>query len=93
MSGLEAAAAGHGLSFVTAGPGPVFFGWFADGEIGSFADHLQADASLYSRFAEQMLQAGVRIIPAGRWYLTAAHDEEDIELALDAADRAFASLA
>lgn len=93
MTGLRELAAKHGHRLVTQGPGPVFFAWFFDGDdVRSFRDHLHADAQRYGRFAELMLGEGVRIIPAGRWYLTAAHDEVDISQALAAADRALAAL-
>ena len=92
MDGLTDLARRHGHTFHTSGPGAVFFGWFSEGPVDSFHEHLKADFELYGRFAEQMLQAGVRIIPAGRWYLTAAHDDEDIDLALEAADVALSGL-
>ncbi len=86
--GLEAAAASAGRRLVTQGPGPVFFTWFLDeGDVRTYRDHLRADSTAYARFAELMLAEGVRLIPAGRWYLTAAHTEEDIEMTLAAAER------
>lgn len=92
--GLETAATEHGLRLVTQGPGPVFFAWFLDeGGVESYRDHLRADASLYARFAEHMLGEGVRVIPAGRWYLTAAHTDDHIDRSLEAAQRALATLA
>jgi len=92
--GLRAAATRYGFRLVVQGPGPVLFAWFLEaGEVRSYAEHLQADFVLYARFAELMLDAGVRVIPAGRWYLTAAHDEETIEQTLLAADHAFSRLA
>ena len=91
--GLEALGARHGHRIVTAGPGPVFFAWFLDeGDVSTFRDHLGADHARYGRFAAAMLAEGVRLIPAGRWYLSAAHDDADVERALDAADRALARL-
>ena len=91
--GLEALGARHGHRIVTAGPGPVFFAWFLDeGDVSTFRDHLGADHARYGRFAASMLAEGVRLIPAGRWYLSAAHDDADVDRALDAADRALARL-
>lgn len=58
----------------------------------SFSHHLEADHAAYARFAAAMLDEGVRIIPAGRWYLNAAHTDDDVDAALQAADRAFAKL-
>ena len=91
--GLTEIASGHGLRLVAKGPGPVFFTWFLeDGEVRTFADHLRADAAAYARFAEALLRAGVRVIPAGRWYLNAAHTDADVDRALEAADRALAAV-
>ena len=93
MDGLVARAADAGHRLVAQGPGPVFFTWFLEsGGVERFQDHLEADAALYARLAEQLLSEGVRVIPAGRWYLTAAHTEEDIERTLDAVERALARL-
>jgi glutamate-1-semialdehyde 2,1-aminomutase len=93
MDGLveRAAAAGHRL--VAQGPGPVFFTWFLEsGEVRSFRDHLRADSALYAQLAERLLGEGVRVIPAGRWYLTAAHTDEDVARTLDAVERALGRL-
>jgi glutamate-1-semialdehyde 2,1-aminomutase len=92
--GLVDIARDHGRRLVAKGPGPVFFTWFLEeGEVRTFADHLRADAAAYGRFAEELLRAGVRVIPAGRWYLNAAHTDTDVDRALEAADRAFAAIA
>jgi glutamate-1-semialdehyde 2,1-aminomutase len=92
MEGLAERAAAAGHRFVTAGPGPVFFGWFSDSPVTSYREHMQADSTKYAAWAEVMLDEGVRIIPAGRWYLTAAHRDEDVDQALEAAERAFSRL-
>jgi glutamate-1-semialdehyde 2,1-aminomutase len=92
-TGLEEAGARHGHRIVTQGPGPVFFAWFIDeGGVATFRDHLAADHARYARFAALMLAEGIRLIPAGRWYLSAAHDDADVDEALAAADRALARL-
>jgi glutamate-1-semialdehyde 2,1-aminomutase len=91
--GLAERAAEHGLRMVTQGPGPVFFAWFLDeGEVTTFDDHLRADFEAYARFAEEMLAEGVRVIPAGRWYVNGAHTDEQIEETLAAASRVFARI-
>ncbi|MEN3284470.1 MAG: glutamate-semialdehyde -aminomutase [Solirubrobacteraceae bacterium] len=93
MYGLQDVAARHDHHLVAQGAGPVFFAWLTDrDEVTSYREHLQADSAAYARWAELMLGEGVRVIPAGRWYLTAAHTEAHIDEALDAADRAFARL-
>lgn len=91
--GLVETASNHGYPLVAQGPGPVFFGWISDRPaIRSFRDHLQADHATYARFAEILLDEGVRVIPGGRWYVSAAHTQDDVAITLEAADRAFARL-
>ncbi len=94
MTGLEDAAQRHGHRLVTQGPGAVFFAWFLDeGGVHTYRDHLRADTGKYARFAEQMLHRGVRLIPAGRWYLTNAHDQEAVDRTLEAAENVLRRLA
>jgi glutamate-1-semialdehyde 2,1-aminomutase len=91
--GLEELGARHGHRLVTAGTGGVFFAWFRDdGGVTTFRDHLGSDLARYARFAALMLEEGVRLIPAGRWYLSAAHGEAEVDVALQAADRALPRL-
>ena len=52
-----------------------------------------ADRPRYARFAELLAREGVRVIPAGRWYLTAAHGDDDVDRTLAAVERALAALA
>ena len=93
MEGLSSAGERHGHRLVTQGPGPVFFSWFLDeGDVNSYSDHLRADGAKYARFSEKLLDEGVRTIPAGRWYLTAAHTEADIDRTLEAVDQVLATL-
>ena len=92
-AGLEELGERHGHRIVTAGTAGVFFVWFRDeGGVATFRDHLASDLPRYARFASLMLEHGVRLIPAGRWYLSAAHGDEEIDIALQAADRALALL-
>ncbi len=91
--GLEELGARHGHRLVTAGTGGVFFAWFRDeGDVTTFRDHLGSDLARYGRFAALMLEEGVRLIPAGRWYLSAAHGDEEVDTALQAAARALPRL-
>jgi glutamate-1-semialdehyde 2,1-aminomutase len=94
MSELMAIGEAHGHRLVAQGPGPVFFCRFLDeGGVATYRDHLRADHSGYAQFAARMLEQGIRLIPSGRWYLTCAHTQADIDRTLDAADRVLAGLA
>ena len=93
MGGLVERAAAAGRTLVAQGPGPVFYTWLLDSErVQSFRDHLRADTATYARLAECLALEGVRVIPAGRWYLTAAHSAEDVARTLAAFERALAAL-
>jgi glutamate-1-semialdehyde aminotransferase len=39
-----------------------------------------------------MLENGVRLMDDGRWFLSSAHTEEDIDRTLEIADKTFRSL-
>ncbi|HET7559059.1 MAG TPA: glutamate-1-semialdehyde 2,1-aminomutase [Limnochordia bacterium] len=94
MAGLTQLAAEAGVSLLTQGPGPVFWLWFTDQEhIDDFRTSMQADYTRYDAFSAAMLRQGVRIMPGGRWYVSAAHTDDDIEQTLAAARTAFAELA
>ena len=93
MTGLEKAGDAVGLRLVAQGPGPVFFTWFLEeGGVTTYRDHRRANGGRYARFAELLLNEGTRVIPAGRWYLNAAHTDDDVAQTLAATERALAVL-
>ena len=59
----------------------------ADSGPGSLRDTLAADKSLCSDFVLALLDEGVLALPDGRWYVSAAHSDEDIDATLAAAER------
>ncbi len=85
MGGLADMLDEAGVEAQVVGPGPAFHLAFTDGEpiydYRSFARHNDADKC--RRFAELLLDRGVRFIPRGMWYLSTAHAEQDIELTLE----------
>jgi glutamate-1-semialdehyde 2,1-aminomutase len=72
---------------VTSGGGPVFQISFMEKPARNYRDTLAANSSLYSDFAIALLDEGQLVLPDGRWYLSAAHSDEDIEATLAAAER------
>jgi glutamate-1-semialdehyde 2,1-aminomutase len=46
------------------------------------------DVAAHDRFWEALQEEGVRTIPEGTWFVSAAHTEEDVEFSLAAAGRA-----
>ncbi len=77
--------AGHHI--VTDGIGPVFQLSFMEHPARTYRDTLQSDKQMYSDFALALLDEGVLVLPDGRWYLSTAITDEDIDTTLAAAQR------
>lgn len=86
--GLETILRSHGFPAVTNGEGPVFHISFADRPPRTYRDTLAANTKLYSDFSLALLDEGILVLPDGRWYLSTAHTDKDIEATLSAAERA-----
>jgi len=71
-----------------AGEGPVFHLSFVDRQPTNYRDLLNADGQKYSDFVLALLDEGVLPLPDGRWYISAAHSDGDIERTLHAIERA-----
>lgn len=82
-NGIEQALRVAGYPVVTSGDGPVFQVSFMCDRAATYRDMLRADTSIYSDFALALLDEGVLVLPDGRWYVSAAHTEEDIDQTLD----------
>lgn len=80
----------RGFDVVTSGGGPVFYVSFMEHPARNYRETLAANSQLYSDFALALLNEGVLILPDGRWYLSTAHTEEDIDETLAAVTRAIA---
>jgi glutamate-1-semialdehyde 2,1-aminomutase len=91
-TGLMQILTGVGLPTVTAGEGPVFQVSFMERPARTYRDLLSADTTLYSDFALALLDEGVLVLPDGRWYLSTAHTDGDIDATLSAAGRAVESI-
>lgn len=91
--GIRSQLAKHGIPGLLNQIGPVFHMMFIDApEVSDFATFQQRDAAKYARFAEIMLEEGVVLRPSGLWYISAAHEEKDVDETLDAVDRALQRL-
>lgn len=85
--GLAAMLRRQDHSLHVAGEGPVFHLSFTERQPRNYRDLLTSDRQKYSNFALALLDEGVLILPDGRWYLSAAHTDEDIERTLEAVER------
>ncbi|TMJ14106.1 MAG: aspartate aminotransferase family protein [Bacillati bacterium ANGP1] len=89
MEGLRNAGAEAGVPVLVQGPGPVFHMWITPRS--SIEDPRTArteGAERYAAFAEALVRRGVRPIPGGRWYLSAAHTAEHVAQTVHAAREA-----
>jgi len=82
--GIGAAFQAAGIRVVLSGDGPVFQISFMEMPARNYRDTLAAQSAVYSDFAIALLNRGVLVLPDGRWYVSAAHSEEDIDRTLEA---------
>lgn len=85
--GLRNAAAQAGQNMVVQGVGPMLHSGFSDaGEARDYRGTLSYDKSKLGRFIAGMHDRGIRIIGRGLWYVSAAHNEKDIDQAIASAE-------
>lgn len=78
--GLREAAAKAGINMVVQGLGPIVHTGFSDhGRAVDYRDTLRHDKARLGRFIAGMHDRGIRVIGRGLWYISAAHDEKDID--------------
>ena len=80
--GIEAQAISHGLPIVYSGPPAMPFLTFAD----------DVKFARSRAFAAACAAGGVYLTPYHNWFLSAAHQERDIDQVLDVTDAAFAAV-
>lgn len=89
MDGIRQTAAQAGHSVLVQGIGPVFFAWFTERQaITSFRHNWDCDEDKFAAFQGKLINHGVRTIPSGRWYVSAAHTAEDVRQTVDAVAKA-----
>jgi glutamate-1-semialdehyde 2,1-aminomutase len=68
--------------------------WFTEQPaIADYPSSARVSREPYGRFAAAMLDHGVRVIPGGRWYVTASHTDDDVDRTIDAAAAALETAA
>ena len=85
-SGIAQALNAAGLAVIISGDGPAFQVSFMDQPASNYRDTLLAQSALYEDFALALLDQGVLTLPDGRWYVSAAHTDEDIDRTLNAVE-------
>ena len=94
MDGLRTLSVTHEEDVLIQGLGPAFHLIFTtQKELPDYrSDARSSDTERYLLFRTGMLERGVRLLNDGRWFLSTAHTEEDIDRTLDAADQTLRSM-
>jgi len=83
-AGIAGALRKAGLPVTTSGDGAVFQVSFMDHPAANYRDTLHAQTALYGDFVLALLDQGVLALPDGRWYVSTAHTDDDIDSTLAA---------
>jgi glutamate-1-semialdehyde 2,1-aminomutase len=92
MQGLRSSLEGAGIRARVIGEPPLFDVVFADGDMKDYRDTARGDAAMMKRFNQLLRENGV-LKGDSKFYISLAHDERDVDVALRAFDAAARALA
>lgn len=95
LDGLQQRADAAGVPFVTTQAGAMFGLYFSGADdIVTFEDVMASDAERFKRFFHLMLDGGVYLAPSAfeAGFTSIAHGDKELQITLDAAEKAFAAL-
>ncbi len=92
MNGLREIFTKHNLVFEIVGYPAVFNVRFDLQGPTDYRSAMKANRAMYMDFAFELLQRGVRILPRGTWFVSAAHTDADIAQTLAMVDQAITAL-
>jgi glutamate-1-semialdehyde 2,1-aminomutase len=85
MDGISEEADARGVEMMVEGPGPVFQTYMTDrSEIRNYRDYATTDDEMALRFHYALLDRGVNTVRRGLWFLSTAHDQNDVDRTLEA---------
>jgi glutamate-1-semialdehyde 2,1-aminomutase len=88
MDGIRRIAAGRGLKLLVSGFGAAFALHFtARTELRDYRDTLDDDPAALRNFLQAAMAEGIHSLPDGRFYVSAAHGEQEVEQTLAALTR------
>lgn len=94
IDGLKKAAAKTGHKLLIQGPGPMFTTAFTTAsKVSDYRGTLNANKTKLNQFIAGMHDHNIRIIGRGLWYISSAHVQEDIDVAIAAAEKVLATIA
>jgi glutamate-1-semialdehyde 2,1-aminomutase len=83
IKGIRSLAANTALPILINGVGSAFHVAFTSRqEMLNYQDTLEASPAARDVFVETMLNSGVYLLPDGRWYVSDAHTDEDVDFTL-----------
>jgi glutamate-1-semialdehyde 2,1-aminomutase len=89
MAGIRELGRKAGKKLSVRGLPPCFHVSFGEPEEAvDYRTYTRRDAAAHDRFWEALQENGVRIVPEGTWFVSAAHTEEDVGRTLEAVSRA-----
>ncbi len=89
MAGISALAQARGVSWLATGFGAALALHFTERtQLREYRDTLEDDRGKLSLFARLALEEGIYFLPDGRFYVSAAHTEQDVDATLAALGRA-----
>jgi glutamate-1-semialdehyde 2,1-aminomutase len=95
LKGLRERALAAGIPFTTNQVGGMFGCFFSDEEqVTSFAQVMSCDVGRFRKYFHLMLESGIYLAPSAfeAGFVSAAHGDEELQMTLDAAEKAFARL-
>jgi glutamate-1-semialdehyde 2,1-aminomutase len=94
INGLRAAAEKTGHQMLVQGPGPMFTIAFTTlQQVKDYRDTLSFDKGKLNRFVAAMHDHNIRIIGRGLWYISSAHQQKDIDMAISVATKVLEEMA
>jgi glutamate-1-semialdehyde 2,1-aminomutase len=93
MDGLREIGKRHGIPVLVQGTTGAFNLYFTELDVAwSARDAMQMDMVKLDNWREMLAEEGLLLMRGGRWYLSAAHSDADVDRALELADRVMAKL-
>ncbi len=93
--GLKSIADKYNIPMVTQGALGIFYTIFGinhNNVIYTDNDLDGLDKPLLAKFLQGMTKEGILVVPDGRWYVSMAHNDEDIDRTLESAEKVMSSL-
>ncbi|MDW0117802.1 glutamate-1-semialdehyde 2,1-aminomutase [Sporosarcina thermotolerans] len=92
--GILQSAEKHGITMTINRLGGALTLFFTDVKVENYEQAEQTDGEIFGKFFKLMLEKGINLAPSKyeAWFLTIAHNEDDVNHTLDAVDESFKEL-